>query len=241
MKQYKEVISVMEENGGFSTLGNLYQNVDVSKWKTKTPFASIRRIVQDEKIFFKIKPGLWALKSHEGAVLEKFSITEKSSKNHKEEFNHSYYQGLLVEVGNLEGFKTFIPNQDKNKLFLSKPLKAYTTAIEFYNFTYDYLIKKVNTIDVCWFNERNFPDTIFEVEHSTDIVTSLMKFLLLRDFDTKFNIVASLVRKREYESKFSSPAFIPIRNKVKFIEYDSLSNYHSKLCEISALKNRFYK
>jgi hypothetical protein len=31
----------MENNGGYATLGYLYQNVDVKDWKTKTPFASI--------------------------------------------------------------------------------------------------------------------------------------------------------------------------------------------------------
>ena len=60
MKQYEAVTKVMEENGGFATLGCLYQNVlkvPNCEWKTKTRFASIRRIVQDERFFFKIKPG----------------------------------------------------------------------------------------------------------------------------------------------------------------------------------------
>lgn len=50
MKQHEAVIKVMEENGGYATLGHLNQNVFILKdceWKTKTPFASIRRIVQD--------------------------------------------------------------------------------------------------------------------------------------------------------------------------------------------------
>jgi hypothetical protein len=67
MKQYEAVIKVMEENGGFATLGYLYHEVlkvPGVEWKTKTPFASIRRIVQDGRFFFKIKPGLWALLSH---------------------------------------------------------------------------------------------------------------------------------------------------------------------------------
>lgn len=50
----------------------LYQNVDFSLWKTKTPFATIRRTVQNEKYFFKIKSGLWALKEFEKDVLKKF-------------------------------------------------------------------------------------------------------------------------------------------------------------------------
>ncbi|HHJ07570.1 MAG TPA: hypothetical protein ENK24_08725, partial [Anaerolineae bacterium] len=63
MKQYEAVIKVMEENGGFATLGYLNQHTfeipDVI-WRTKTPYASIRRIVQDKRFFFKIRPGLWA-------------------------------------------------------------------------------------------------------------------------------------------------------------------------------------
>ena len=50
MKQHEAVIKVMEQSGGFATLGYLNQEVlKVSgvEWKTKTPFASIRRIVQD--------------------------------------------------------------------------------------------------------------------------------------------------------------------------------------------------
>ena len=50
--QYKQVIEVMADNGGYATLGYLYQNVDVSDWTTKTPFKSINRIVQDERFFF---------------------------------------------------------------------------------------------------------------------------------------------------------------------------------------------
>lgn len=48
MKQYKAVIKAMEQNGGFATLGFLYQEalkIPGVEWKTKTPFATIRRIV----------------------------------------------------------------------------------------------------------------------------------------------------------------------------------------------------
>ncbi|PKP58350.1 hypothetical protein CVT91_08710 [Candidatus Atribacteria bacterium HGW-Atribacteria-1] len=52
MKQRDAVIKVMEGKGGYTTLGLLYQealNVPGVTWKTKTPFASIRRIIQDDK------------------------------------------------------------------------------------------------------------------------------------------------------------------------------------------------
>jgi hypothetical protein len=76
MKQNKQVMKVMEDNGGYATLGYLYQNVNVKDWKTKTPFASIRRIVQDSRFFFKIKPGLWALNDYKDKVLEKITLVQ---------------------------------------------------------------------------------------------------------------------------------------------------------------------
>lgn len=126
MKQYEAVIKVMEGNGGYATLGYLYQHVLLvpgCEWKTKTPFASIRRIVQDERFFFRIRPGLGGLKSQQDTVLEKLAIDNKSSDEKREEFNHTYYQGLLVEIGNLKGFETFVPYQDKNKPYLSNVIK----------------------------------------------------------------------------------------------------------------------
>lgn len=66
MKQHEAVIQTLEKLGGQATLGQLYQEVMKIKdceWKTKTPFASIRRIVQVNTEIFKVRPGLWALVS----------------------------------------------------------------------------------------------------------------------------------------------------------------------------------
>lgn len=136
---------------------------------------------------------MWALKSKKKNVLQKFSIDDKNPSKTKEEFNHTYYQGLLAEIGNLKGFETFLPNQDKNKLYLEHPLKDYSSLKEFYQFTNEDILSNVSTIDVCWFNERKFPNSVFEVEYTTDINNSLRKFLYLQDVNTEFQIVASEV------------------------------------------------
>ena len=224
----------MEENGGYATFGHLYQHVlDVPDvvWTTKTPFASMRRIVQDDRFFFKIKPGLWALKSHRDIVLKKFDIDEKSSEEKRQEFDHSYYQGLLVEIGNLKGHQTFVPYQDKNRMYLSSPLSKYTTLERFHEFTYEHLVRRAVTIDVTWFNERNLPNSFFEVEHTTDIQNSLLKFLELQDFYANFNIVAPDSRLKEFEAKLSYTAFKSIKGRVEFVDYEKLSAYHSKMFE----------
>ncbi|MDD2865577.1 MAG: hypothetical protein PHC99_12765, partial [Methylococcales bacterium] len=64
MKQNEAVLLTLEQLGGVATLGQLNQEVFKIKecaWKTKTPFASIRRIVQLDKNIYKIRPGLYGL------------------------------------------------------------------------------------------------------------------------------------------------------------------------------------
>lgn len=238
MKQHEAVIKVMEDNGGYATLGFLNQEALKVKdcvWKSKTPFASIRRIVQDERFFFKIKPGLWALKSYKNRLPLDIFPTKEISKSKQEEFNHTYYQGLLVEIGNLKKFQTYIPNQDRNKIFLGKTLGDIATISEIYKFSYDNILQKARTIDVSWFNLRKMHHMLFEVEHSTDIQNSLLKFTELQDFYVKFYIVADEARKREFESKLSLNAFVPIQKRIQFMSYNQLSDLHTKTSIESSL------
>lgn len=240
MKQHEAVIKVMEENRGYGTLGFLNQKVlkvpDI-EWKTKTPFASIRRIVQDERFFFKIKPGLWALRSYRDKLPIEISPTDAVPKSEQEIFNHSYYQGLLVEIGKLKKYEAFVPSQDKNKKFLGKTLGEISSAENFYQFGYDHIVRKAKTVDVCWFNVRKMPSILFEVEHSTDIQNSLLKFTELQDYNANFFIVADKVRKNEYTSKLGLNAFVPIKTRVQFMNYDKLSEWHTKTFEIISLEN----
>lgn len=91
-------------------------------------------------------------------------------------------------------------------------------------------------IDVTWFNERYFPESFFEVEHTTDIQNSLLKFNDLQDFVVNFAIVASQDRYREFSTKVSYEAFRKIKTRVKFINYDDLSAYHSKVFELETMR-----
>lgn len=237
MKQHEQVIKVMRENGGFATLGYLNHEVNVSNWKSKTPFASIRRIVQDEKFFFKIKPGLWALKELKKEVLKKFEIIDLIKKESNEIFNHSYYQGLLLEIGNLKGYKTYIPPQDRNRLFLNQSLGSISKIDSILEFSYPEIINRAKTIDVIWFNDRKMPFSFFEVEHTTDIQNSILKFYDLQDFYSNFYIVSSQIRKREFDLKIEFSAFKEIKNRIKFINYDFVSNLHSKSFELASIGN----
>jgi hypothetical protein len=241
MKQHDAVIKVMKDNGGYATLGFLNQNVlkvEGCEWKTKTPFASIRRIVQDERFFFKIRPGLWALKAYKDKLPPDILPIKEQPKAKQEEYSHTYYQGLLVEIGNLKEYKTFIPNQDKNKIYLGKKLSEIATVPDIYRFSYDEIVRKARTIDVMWFNERKMPATFFEIEHFADIHNSLRKFVELQDFYANFFIVADEVRRREFQAKSSSQIFIPINKRVGFWSYEDVAELHSKTSEFIKIESR---
>lgn len=244
MKQYEAVIQTLEKLGGVATLGQLNQevfNIKNCKWNTKTPFASIRRIVQENKDIYKIKPGLWALKSHQKQLEQKGIIVEtEKNKNSKEviEFNHSYYQGLLVCIGNLKKLSTFVPNQDKNKMFLHERLGDLRTLNDLPKYSYENLVSRSSTIDVIWFNKRNMPDSFFEVEHSTDIQNSLMKFSDLQDFYTRMFIVADEKRHSEFDKKIEYSAFENLRKekRVKFLSYSDLERQYRQTLELQSVQ-----
>ena len=230
LSQKEQVIQAMRNMGCFATLKRLYEVVDFSTWKTKTPHESIRRILQLNKEFFKIQPGLWALESDRQNVLEK--LNPYSSDNHSDElFSHSYYQGLLTEIGSLRQFSTFIPAQDQNKLFLGHKLKDIASLSQIPAFTFERILRKARTIDVIWFNSRRMPSHMYEVEHTTDIKNSLSKFYELQDFRIKFFIVAAPYRKIEFQDKISASIFQEIHDRVEFLSYERVANLHSNLAQ----------
>lgn len=236
--QRDAVIEVMVSLGGYAKLGDLYQKalkVSGVNWGTKTPFASMRRIVQTNPQFYKVTPGLWALEDYR----DRLPFTEQTSKDNsrqaQEIFNHSYFQGLLVEIGNFKSLSTYVPPQDKNQLFLDKPLDSVTTVKKIYDFSYPELTKRAKTVDVIWFNERKMPDAFIEVEHSTDITNSLGKFMDLQDFYAEFTIAAPNAREAEFLSKKARTAYKPIEKRVRFWGYDSVAEAHSHFAGLSAL------
>ena len=236
MTQAQAVIETIDMLGGIATLNQINQHVfDVEDcvWKTKTPFASVRRIVQQTKGIYKIKPGLYALETHR-KQLEQDGITVQTEKNKNSEevkaFNHSYYQGLLLEIGRMRHLDTFVPNQDKNKMFIKTPLGEIRTLQAIPQYSYADLVERSSTIDVIWFNDHRMPHSFYEIEHSTDIQNSLLKFNDLKDFSARMVIVADEKRHAEFGSKMNYAAFNVLREnkRVAFLSYESLDKQYEQ-------------
>lgn len=243
MTQAEAVVQTLERLGGIATLGQLNQEVfciEDCEWKTKTPFASIRRIVQTDNRIYKIKPGLWALKTYRKQLEQRGIITENELNQNStevQEFNHSYYQGLLLSIGNIKGLETYAPNQDKNKSFANGKIDDLRSIQSIPAFSYEQLVKRSSTIDVIWFNERTMPDSFFEVEHSTDITNSLQKYNDLQDFHTKMYIVADRRREEEFWNKFAYASFEKLKseNRVKFLSYGELDDQYQQAVKLQSI------
>lgn len=227
MKQKEYVMQAMEKNGGYATLRELNGSIDFSEWGTKTPYASVRRIVQTNKEFFRIQSGLWGLADRKQEILRKLNICEEDKKTIID-FTHGYIQGIITEIGNLKKYTTYVPPQDKNRKFLENKLCDVASISEIYNFTYPEILKYAKTVDVIWFNERKLPNAFYEVEHTTDIKNSLDKFYELQEYRAKFYIVAAQERKRQYEDIISKSIYREIKNIVNFVSYETVIKQYEK-------------
>lgn len=240
--QTQIVIETLEKLGGIQTLGLITQEALKNpefKFSGLTPQANIRRIVQNCKEIYKIKPGLYSLENfrkqneNSGIIVE----TEKNQNSKEiEEFTHGYYQGLLITIGNLRKLATFSPNQDNNRKFLNQTLKEIRTLQEIPPFSYESFVKRSKTVDTIWFHEtKNFlmPQSYFEVEHSTDIQNSLLKYADLRDFTAKKFIVADAKRRTEFDQKMRYLAFEKLKNQILFLPYGELVKQYEFALESS--------
>lgn len=123
-------------------------------------------------------------------------------------------------------------------MYLGKRLIDIITVPKIYDFAYTDIIQIAQTTDVIWFNKRNMPSSIFEIEHLTDIYNSLRKFIDLQDFNTNFYIVADEARRKEFEKKLSSSSVSDIKNRIKFWSYNNVAELHAKTSELISIETK---
>ena len=229
--QADDVERALAALGGYATLADLYKRIPVQQWGTKTPFATVRRILQMDPRFFRIRPGLWGLTAQRDRILDSLQIGEAASEEQQTAFDHTYYQGLALMIGKLRGYEVFAPKSDRGKPFLGEPLGAQVTVQQFPRFTYDALCQRAQTVDVIWFHRREaglFPNTFFEIEHTTDFNSALIKFAEFQDFRVRFYIVARKERQGEFQKRIRASAFDAIRSWVKFVDYETLVRLYER-------------
>lgn len=227
---YSEAIEqVMLNNGYFAPLKLLYKEIwkfkDKSKIIGKTPDFTIQERVQRDPRFTRIGLGVYALTNYLSMLPKEIVPSTRLAKKEK---RHASIQGMLIEIGNIKNYDTY--TNDKKWLFQNKPLGNLATLKMVPLFTYETIIKySVNFIDVIWFNERGFPDKIFEVEESTNFRDAFVKFMELQDFITSFCCVSTEGRRNKYEKEIDKVAFRPISKRVRFLTYEQVENDYQNI------------
>ena len=234
---WSEIIEkVMLSRGYFATLKQLHD--EVPKLKTfigKTPDKTINERVQRDERFTKIMPGLWALTQYLDKLPDHLNPRVEKSEQEKVAISHALIQGYLIEIGNMKGFSTF--TLDKNGLFLDKKLADIISVQSCPEFTYDRIIQHVKYIDVIWFNQREYPSNVIEVEHSTNFRNSFLKFLELQDFATKMTIVAPIKRREQFNRETTRTTFETINKRINFISYDDVEKIYSASVSLKSIGN----
>ena len=228
---YSDAIEqVMLHNGYFAPLKLIYREIwnyknrnDVSG---KTPDMTIQERVQRDKRFTRIGLGVYALTDY----LDKLPKSEiPATKQTEKERKHAAIQGMLLEIGNHQKDISDTYTNDKKWIFENKTLGSLATVQKVPLFTFQNIIDdSVTFADVIWFNERHFPQVIFEVEHSTDFRGAFVKFMELQDFQTRFYCVADNNRREKFEKEKNKSAFSAINSRVQFLTYDQVENDYEK-------------
>lgn len=237
---YDEAIEqIMLKNGGFASLKQIYNDIwlfkDKSKIIGKTPNNTIQERVQRSSRFFRLGLGIYGLVSLKNKIFLK--EIEPKTDEQKIERTHARIQGMLIELGNLDGFDTY--THDKGWIFDGKLLGSLASLKSIPSFTYEKVIKQnIEFCDVVWFNplfgdEFLYPKRICEVEHSTDFRDALLKFKELEFFGSEFYCISDETRREKFLKELSRSAFNSIRNRVNFLSYNEIiATYEYKMKRI---------
>jgi len=191
---------------------------------------TIRRVVRQYKIFKPIPPersGIYRL------VDELLPTGESQTFTEEPEINHGIAQAMLVVLGNIYGYETFVPRHDQTvRRFQDKPLRDFITVADCSDIFRGPNLPKIREIDTLWFDEDDyglFPVYAFEVEESTGVKPGLDRLLKIpRRFSTRLYIVAPTMEEKALFDKYvNQTPFRAFRDRFSFRHYQELERLYN--------------
>lgn len=224
------ILKVFKERKGIATLKDLYVavpdfvNESISLDFNHTIRAYVRRLKSSKKLIKQIGLSTYALteieyNNHFYEDINKNNIDEKYFNSLPKNKIHGFVEGMLIEIGLFNEYDTYTP--DKNVIFNGKKLDELITYSSIPNFTYPEILDKVRQIDVIWF-KNGFPIKTFDVENSTDFTKAFLRAYQIKNFKTKFLMVADDDKRNIYEDRLNTKPFDSIKKDVNFISYKDL-------------------
>lgn len=246
------IIKAVEKCGGYATLEELYQlapqirevpsDLDV-KHNIR---AFLKRMTRISGKLKRIGLGMYALPNvkTEQTLFDELDKTDVDAKVSSGIINdsdlHSYFEGILVELGIVYDYLTY--TADPSVLYRGKRLEDFTSLKKLPNFTSPSLVDAVKTIDVIWLKERSLvtmPKHAFDIEHTTDFTKALHRAYQLRDFKTTFYVVSSKRKNEQFKKKLETDPYKEISDRIFFRSYEDIISLYEVAIKHSELKEKF--
>lgn len=231
---WKDIVAdALRELGGEAHLSEINAKVK-SHPKTKTNPTwedTIRRVVRQYKIFEPVPPersGIYRLVETGIPVPQSQSLDSADA-----EINHDIAQGMLVTLGSIYGYETFVPTHDQTvREFQGKKVGELATIKTCEGIIKGANLAKVREIDVLWLDEDDdglFPIYAFEVEHTTRVKNGMDRLLKIpQRFQTNLFVLGpSDEEKRLFDLYVSQTPFKNFRHKFMFRLYDELERIYN--------------
>jgi len=196
---------------------------------------TIRRVVRQYKMFEPVPPersGIYKL------VEEEIPETGPQAFSEEPETNHGIAQGMLVVLGKIYGYETYVPPRDQTiRKFQGKPLSDFVTVSDCTNiFSGSRNLPKIREIDTLWFDEDDdglFPSYAFEVEETTGVKSGLDRLLKIpRRYLVGFYIVAPSTKEKELFDRYvNQTPFRGFKDRFSFRYYKELEEFYNLAVE----------
>ena len=233
---WKNIVrNALLELGGQGHLSEINKIVDGHpKTKTNPTWQdTIRRVVRQYKIFEPVLPE----RSGVYKVVEEISIKpDAQGFTEKPEIDHGIAQGMLVTLGKIYGYETYVPPHDQTiRKFQTKSLGDYVTVSDCTDIFRGPNLSKIREIDSLWFDEDDyglFPAYAFEVEETTRVKSGLDRLLKIpRRFPTRFFIIGPTEKEKSLFGQYvNQTPFREYKDRFSFRFYKELEElYNSAL------------
>lgn len=220
MTKVDAIEQVMIANGGSASLNQIYEQIEKyypSAKQSETWDAGLRGVLYRElkhgNRFKKIGLSIYAVSDYQ---------EEKRPPKSDKVRQHSFMEGVCLELGNAQRFKTF--TADPSMLYRDNTyLHDIATLKHLPDFTYPEIVHEARLVDVIWMNDRklSFPQYAFEVVDSIGTLDGAFKRCMqMQNFRTKFFIVAPEKHRTKYEQTIDLEIYQNARDRFSFLSYD---------------------
>ncbi len=243
---WKDVVAeALRDLGGEAHLRDINERVAGHEKTATNPTwrDTIRRVVRQYSMFEPVPParsGVYRLVETTVPTPQAQSIDGAD-----EEINHSIAQGMLVSLGRLYGYETFVPATDQTmRSFQGEKLGQLVSVRDCASVFPSRNLSRIRQIDVLWFDEDDdglFPVYAFEVEHTTRVRDGMDRLLKIpARFPARLFVVAPGDEEEHlFQRLLEQAPLSQYRHKFVFRRYHQLEGLYNLATEHGAHRDEF--